>query len=139
MSKPLQHQGPHTPESIANLIERGYALYRSDQMTYLLKLAIAVELRKNPENGRRTIQQTLANIQKLADQGKKTKNDFEWEEILTTKSPEEIAEILESDSENSQRLRSNFRGTGIISEEKRKGIIHNYCHGIPITPAQVLS
>lgn len=134
---PTLQREPHTIESIQKLIDLGYTLYPSDQLTYFLKLAIAVKLRESPEAGTAAINQTLENIRSLEKNGKKTSNDYEWESILTQKSAHEIADILESNSDESQRLRSNFQGYGIISEEKRKEIIHHFYHEKRVSPSQI--
>lgn len=51
---------------------------------------------------------------------------IEWEHILSKNTKEQILSILESDSEDSMRLRSSSPFTGIWSEKERK-MIFEYC------------
>ena len=51
---------------------------------------------------------------------------MEWEHILNTKTKEQILSILESDSEESTRLRSSSPFTGILSEKERKMMFESY-------------
>lgn len=50
-------------------------------------------------------------------------NEEEWWDILETHTPEQVAEILEAETHESQRLRSNFRGQNILSKSERSQII----------------
>ncbi|MBW2742640.1 MAG: hypothetical protein JRE64_28385 [Deltaproteobacteria bacterium] len=51
---------------------------------------------------------------------------IEWEYILDKYSKEQILAILESDSEESTRLRSSSPFTGILSDIERKNIFKLY-------------
>ncbi|RLC25697.1 MAG: hypothetical protein DRH21_03650 [Deltaproteobacteria bacterium] len=51
---------------------------------------------------------------------------IEWEYILDKYSKEQILDILESDSEESTRLRSSSPFTGILSDIERKNIFKLY-------------
>ena len=51
----------------------------------------------------------------------------EWEHILNTKTHEHILALLESDFEESIRLRSSSPFTGILSERERATIFESYC------------
>ena len=51
---------------------------------------------------------------------------IEWEYILDKYSKEQILAILESDSEESTRLRSSSPFTGILSDIERKNIFNLY-------------
>ena len=97
----------------------------ADQLRYLLALAIAKRIRTSPEDAEKAIRKIRANIGKLIAKGMHTEGDAEWLALLDHKNPVEIAGILEDKSHESQRLRSNLRGHGIISNEERLQIIRN--------------
>jgi len=50
----------------------------------------------------------------------------EWDRILDTNTKEQILFILESDSEQSVRLRSSSPFTGILNDIERKSIFDSY-------------
>jgi len=50
----------------------------------------------------------------------------EWERILNISTREEVLSILESDSEESVRLRSSSPFTGILNDGERKRIFESY-------------
>ncbi len=59
----------------------------------------------------------------MEKRGKKvTASIIEWENILEKHSKEQILAILESDSEESARLRSSSPFTGILSDIERNAI-----------------
>ncbi len=95
----------------------------SDKTRHLLALAIAQRIRKNPEEAREVIRIILSNIAKLSDKKLNTEGDAEWLTILNTQSPEEIADILENESDECQRLRSNLRGYSVIPDAQRLTIL----------------
>lgn len=95
----------------------------SDQTRYLLALEIAKRIRESPEEAREVIKILLSNIAKLSEKKLNTAGDAEWLTILNTQSPEKIADIIESKSDKSQRLRSNLRGYGVIPDEQRLMIL----------------
>ena len=53
---------------------------------------------------------------------------IEWEYILNMQTKEQILSILESDSEESARLRSSSPFTGILKEKERKKIFEFFYH-----------
>jgi hypothetical protein len=96
---------------------------RSDERSIALHREIAKKLRSNP---------SLWEIPKNnIDRWKKMKERLstalsEWEHILNTNTKEQILSILESDSEESTRLRSSSPFTGILNENERKMIFKFY-------------
>lgn len=96
---------------------------RSDERSIALHKEIAKKLRNNPV----LWDIPIKNIIKW-----KKKSDglalafVEWEHILNTSTKEEILSILESDSEESTRLRSSSPFTGILDENERSKIFEIY-------------
>lgn len=95
----------------------------ADHLRYLLALAIAKRIRTNPEEAQKALGRIRANIQKLIAQGVQTEGDAEWLALLESKNAAEIANILEDKKPEGQRLRSNLRGHGVISDEDRLKIL----------------
>ncbi|MFT3991192.1 MAG: hypothetical protein QM680_07260 [Luteolibacter sp.] len=95
----------------------------ADRLRYWLALAVVHRIRESPEEAERVIGIVRRNISRLAEHRQKTWGDAEWLEIINTRSPEEVASILEEKSDEGQRLRSNFRGYGIMPDSQRREII----------------
>ena len=96
---------------------------RSDDRSRALHREIAKKLRNNPK---------LWAVPKLNigrwKKGRKhpMPSVTEWEYILDNHSREKILSVLESDSEESVRLRSSSPFTGILSDIERKEIFELY-------------
>jgi hypothetical protein len=99
---------------------------RSDERSFVLHREIAKKLRSNPE---------LWDIPKMnLARWKKLKNGLppaltEWEDIFRKEKREHILTLLESDSEDSRRLRSSSPFTGILSENERMKIFEKFRFG----------
>jgi len=99
---------------------------RADKRSRALHRAIAKKLRTNPD---------LWDIpKKNLARWKHTEGGLppalmEWEHILNTKTKEQILAILESDSEESTRLRSSSPFVGILSQKERNKIFEFYRFG----------
>lgn len=92
---------------------------RSDERSLALYKEIAKKLRRNShlwDIPRKNIAMWKKQKGRLAPAL------MEWEELLNTKSREQIIAILESDSEESTRLRSSSPFAGILSEKERRAI-----------------
>ena len=96
---------------------------RSDERSMELHREIAKKLRTDP---------TLWDIPKdniakwERGRGRLTPALREWDHILNTNTKEQILSILESDSEESIRLRSSSPFTGILSDSERGKIFESY-------------
>ena len=96
---------------------------RSDVRSIALHRAIANKLRADP---------ALWNIPMHNISRWKNRMDGpatavrEWENVLNTRSREQILSVLESESEESVRLRSSSPFTGILSDRERKRIFESY-------------
>ena len=96
---------------------------RSDERSKALHKEIAKKLRNNP--GLWDI--PIKNIIKWKKNRKSIVPSIaEWEYILTKHSKEQILSLLESDSEESIRLRSSSPFTGILTEIERMKIFNIY-------------
>ncbi len=93
---------------------------RGDWISLQLCRAVAARLRKDPERIMRIL---TDNLERMGRAIGWTQNEEEWWRILETHSPEQIADILEAETHESQRLRSNFRGQNVLSKEERNTII----------------
>jgi hypothetical protein len=93
---------------------------RADWIKWQLCRAIAKRLRREPE---RILKILFGNLERIGEAKGWTSNEEEWWNLLETHTPEQIAEILEAESHESQRLRSTFRGFRILPEEERVQII----------------
>ncbi len=99
---------------------------RSDERSKALHKEIANKLRNNPE----LWAVPKNNIIKWKDKRKSIMpSTAEWEYILDKHSKNQILALLESDSEESTRLRSSSPFTGILSEIERIKIF-NLCSAI---------
>lgn len=97
----------------------------ADHLRYLLALAIAKRIRTSPEEAEKALERIRSNIGSLVERGMHTRGDAEWLALLDHKTPVEIAGILEDKNHEGQRLRSNLRGHGVITDEERLQIIQN--------------
>jgi len=96
---------------------------RSDERSKTLHREIAKKLRNNPELW--AVPKT--NISRWKKRRKSPMPSvIEWEYILNKHTKEQILTILESDSEESARLRSSSPFTGILSDIERKNIFKLY-------------
>lgn len=96
---------------------------RSDERSIALHRKIAEKLRKNPvlwDIPRNNI------LKWKKAKGELTPALIEWEHILNNYTKEQILTILETDSEESVRLRSSSPFTGILSEDERRIIFEYY-------------
>ena len=59
---------------------------------------------------------------------------YEWDRIFHTYSKEDILEILESNSEEAQRLRSSSPFTGILTSEERDHILRTFERKVSTQP-----
>jgi hypothetical protein len=96
---------------------------RSDERSRMLHCLIAKKLKQTPSLWQ-VPQDNIARW-KLR-KGQLPSAICEWEHILNTKTREEILALLESDSEESIRLRSSSPFTGILSENERVKIFKSY-------------
>ena len=95
---------------------------RTDWISWQLCRAIAVRLRREPDRIMRIL---FENMERAGKAGAWTDNEEEWMDILESHTPEQIADILEAETHESQRLRSNFRGFHILPETIRRTIIQS--------------
>ena len=93
---------------------------RPDWISWQLCRACAARLRREPERIMRIL---FENMERAGKAGAWGDNEEEWMDILESHTPEQIAEILEAETHESQRLRSNFRGFHILTEPERHQII----------------
>ena len=88
-----------------------------DLFNLMLHRAVAERLRKSPES---VLQIARNNLQNWL------KNDeyalVEWQDILETKTPEQIIKIISEDTDEGQRLRSSSPFAGVLSEAEREKI-----------------
>jgi hypothetical protein len=54
-----------------------------------------------------------------------SENEEEWMKILKAGKAQQVADILEAETDEAQRLRSNFRGFHILPEWQRRSIIQS--------------
>ena len=96
---------------------------RSDERSKALHKEIANKLRSNPE----LWEIPKNNIIKWKNNRKSMMPSItEWEYILDKRSKNQILALLESDSEESTRLRSSSPFTGILSDIERIKIFNLY-------------
>ena len=96
---------------------------RSDERSKALRREIAKKLRNNPELW--AVPKT--NISRWKKRRKNLMPSvIEWEYILNKHTKEQILAILESNSEESARLRSSSPFTEILSDIERKSIFKLY-------------
>ncbi|CAN2042699.1 conserved hypothetical protein [Candidatus Magnetomoraceae bacterium gMMP-15] len=96
---------------------------RSDERSKAFHKEIAKKLRNKPE----LWAVPKSNINRWKKRSKNIMPSIiEWEYILDKHSKEEILAILESNSEESTRLRSSSPFTGILTDIERKKIFNLY-------------
>ena len=96
---------------------------RSDERSLALHKEIAKKLRVDPNLWNiptRNIAKWKRNSGRLSPALR------EWEVLLSKNSKEQILSILESDSEESTRLRSSSPFAGVLSEGERERIFESY-------------
>ena len=89
-----------------------------DLFNLMLHRVVAEKLRKNPPF---ILQFAKNNLDRWA----KKNNSFallEWREIIENLTLEEIIEIISTDTDEGQRLRSSSPFAGVLSEEEREKI-----------------
>jgi hypothetical protein len=96
---------------------------RSDERSIALHKEIANKLRSNPG--------FWGIPRKNIERWEKTNGGLsaalvEWERILRQNTKEQVLSLLESDSEESIRLRSSSPFTGILSDNERKMVFEAY-------------
>ena len=97
---------------------------RSDERSLVLHKMIAEKLRHTPN----LWQIPQGNISRWKERMEHLPPSIrEWEHILNTETHEQILALLESDSEESVRLRSSSPFTGILSEHERAKIFELHC------------
>jgi len=96
---------------------------RSDERSIALHREIAKKLRRKPSLWD-IPKKNIVKWKKM--RGRLTPAFIEWEHILNTNTKEQILSILESDSEESARLRSSSPFTGILNENERRMIFEFY-------------
>ncbi|MGE0087529.1 MAG: hypothetical protein AB7S75_24230 [Desulfococcaceae bacterium] len=96
---------------------------RSDERSKVLHREIARKLRNRPE----LWAVPKNNIRRWKEERKSIMPSImEWEHILNEYSRERILNVLESDSEESIRLRSSSPFTGILNDRERKMIFESF-------------
>lgn len=96
---------------------------RSDERSKALHKEIANKLKRNPD----LWSVPKKNIAKWKNNRKTLiPSMIEWEYILAKHSKKQILALLESDSEESTRLRSSSPFTGILSDIERRKIFNLY-------------
>lgn len=88
-----------------------------DLFNLMLHCAVAEKLRQNPEFVLQTARNNLKNW--LKD---KNPALLEWQNILETKTTEEIIKIISQDTDEGQRLRSSSPFAGVLTESEREKI-----------------
>ena len=96
---------------------------RNDWIALETARCVARRLRENPALVAEGVRRILAS----RDKGRDFSAYREWAEIIQTRSADEIAKILESETEEGQRLRSSrpFIGPLFVTEQERKDIIES--------------
>lgn len=108
------------PENIKQLsIGKMRANNFSDLVSLAMHQLVAVRLRANPG----LLEMAKANLRKWLAKTPDECAWLEWETILEKKILEDILQIITSESEEGQRLRSSSPFAGIISDRERKAII----------------
>lgn len=96
---------------------------QSDERSLTLHREISRKLHEHPELW--TIpEQNIARWKEL--RGSSIPAIVEWEQILKTKTKDQILALLENNSEDAIRLRSSSPFTGILTESERKKIFDYY-------------
>ncbi|HRH41720.1 MAG TPA: hypothetical protein PKY82_08765 [Pyrinomonadaceae bacterium] len=88
-----------------------------DLFSLMLHASVAEKLRLNPNKVLQIARQNL-------NRWLKNENPAlsEWQEILETRTPEEIIKIITQDTDEGQRLRSSSPFVGVLSETERNKI-----------------
>jgi hypothetical protein len=94
----------------------------SDLISLALHQLVAVRLRSNPL----LIEKAKANLQNWLETTPNITAWLEWKTILETKSLEVILEILTTETDEGQRLRSSSPFVGLVTAQERTAIIE-YC------------
>jgi hypothetical protein len=94
----------------------------SDLVSLALHQLVAVRLRSNPL----LIEKAKSNLQNWLDKTSNVTAWIEWKTILETKSLEVVLEILTTETDEGQRLRSSSPFVGLVTVQERKAIIE-YC------------
>jgi hypothetical protein len=94
---------------------------RNDWIALETARIVARRLRNNPS----LLGEGVQRIRASRDRGRDFSAYREWEELLTRCDAAEIADLLESETDEGQRLRSSrpFVGPPFVTEQERKDII----------------
>jgi hypothetical protein len=94
---------------------------RNDWIALQTARLVARRLRENPD----LVERGREQIRRARDRGYDFSAYREWEVILTSRTVEEIATLLEAESEEGQRLRSSrpFVGSPFVTDLERKEIL----------------
>lgn len=88
-----------------------------DLFSLMLHASVAEKVRLNPNQ---VLQIARQNLKRWLNN--KNHALLEWQEILETKTPEEIIKIITQDTDEGQRLRSSSPFVGVLSEAERDKI-----------------
>ena len=112
------------PKQIENLLLNAESQSKNypDLVALLLHHLVAVRLRSNPG----LIEKAKSNLRNWLRKTPNVTAWLEWEEILETKSFNEVLEIVVAESDEGQRLRSSSPFAGIITAQERKTVME-YC------------
>ncbi len=88
-----------------------------DLLSWMLHASVAEKLRLNPKE---VLQIAKDNLNRWLENENSAL--LEWQEILDTKTPEEIIKIITQDTDEGQRLRSSSPFAGVLSEAERDKI-----------------
>ena len=94
---------------------------RNDRIALETARLVARRLRENPA----LVSSEIERIKDSRNRGRNFSAYREWEELLTTRSADKIAGLLEAETEDGQRLRSSrpFIGPPFVTESERKEIL----------------
>ncbi len=94
---------------------------RNDWIALETARLVARRLRENPA----LVEKGLDRIHSARAKGRDFSAYREWEELMKTRTVDEIATLLEADTEEGQRLRSSrpFMGPPFVMELERKAIL----------------
>jgi hypothetical protein len=105
---------------------------RSEERSKALHKKIARKLRENPDLWNIPFE----NLKRWRRGGAQTPSaQLEWERILRESESERVLALLESDSEESVRLRSSSPFTGILTEAERNDIFSRFRRSSAPDPA----
>jgi hypothetical protein len=94
---------------------------RNDWIALEMARLVARRLRENPK----WVEQGRDRIRRARERGRDFSAYREWEQILDSRTVPEIAQILEAETEEGQRLRSSrpFIGAPFVTDQERREIL----------------